>query len=219
MAGKVTHFLRLGGCDYRCNWCDTMYAVDPAQVRLADDLDDFQVLARLDALAPAPMLVISGGNPALQHLDTLVYLLRDRYEIIALETQGSRYRPWLDRVDSLVVSPKPPSSGEANPRNLMQLARFMDRTDEHPGRVLKIVVFDDVDLDWARGIASLYETDPLYLSAGTDMDHADDFGELLSSVSDRYRWLCETVAADPTLHRARVMLQLHVIAWGQAVGV
>ena len=28
-----THFVRLGGCDYRCSWCDTMYAVDPATVR------------------------------------------------------------------------------------------------------------------------------------------------------------------------------------------
>ena len=32
-AGRVCHFLRLGGCDYRCSWCDTPYAVDPAQVR------------------------------------------------------------------------------------------------------------------------------------------------------------------------------------------
>jgi 7-carboxy-7-deazaguanine synthase len=32
-AGLSTHFLRVGGCDYRCSWCDTMYAVDPATVR------------------------------------------------------------------------------------------------------------------------------------------------------------------------------------------
>ena len=29
-AGLPTHFVRFGGCDYRCSWCDTMYAVDPA---------------------------------------------------------------------------------------------------------------------------------------------------------------------------------------------
>ena len=28
-AGVPTHFVRVGGCDYRCIWCDTMYAVDP----------------------------------------------------------------------------------------------------------------------------------------------------------------------------------------------
>ena len=32
-AGLATHFIRVGGCDYRCSWCDTMYAVDPAAVR------------------------------------------------------------------------------------------------------------------------------------------------------------------------------------------
>ena len=32
-AGVPTHFVRLGGCDYRCSWCDTMYAVDPSIVR------------------------------------------------------------------------------------------------------------------------------------------------------------------------------------------
>src|SRR4051812_46730356 len=32
-AGLPTHFVRFGGCDYRCVWCDTMYAVDPAIVR------------------------------------------------------------------------------------------------------------------------------------------------------------------------------------------
>ena len=31
--GCRRHFVRLGGCDYRCSWCDTMYAVDPAAVR------------------------------------------------------------------------------------------------------------------------------------------------------------------------------------------
>ena len=37
-AGRVCHFLRLGGCDYRCSWCDTPYAVDPVQVRKVPDL-------------------------------------------------------------------------------------------------------------------------------------------------------------------------------------
>ena len=32
-AGIPTHFVRVGGCDFRCSWCDTMYAVDPEIVR------------------------------------------------------------------------------------------------------------------------------------------------------------------------------------------
>ena len=212
-AGMVCHFLRLGGCDYRCSWCDSMHAVDPAQVRLVPDLDEWAVLARLDALAPAPMLVISGGNPALWSLEALVKQLRSRYEVIGVETQGSRWRPWLVDVDSLVVSPKPPSSGEDTPHHWKQFGEFMFRTAPHPGRVLKVVIFDEDDLNYARAVHERFPATPFYLSVGTDPD--DD----LAAVGDRYRWLCELVCADPRLHAARVLPQLHVVAWGHLVGV
>ena len=218
-AGMVCHFLRLGGCDYRCSWCDTPYAVDPELVRQADDLGVWEVVSRLDALPEAPMLVISGGNPALWRLEELAGAVRNRYEVLAVETQGSVYRAWLDRADSLVVSPKPPSSGEATPRNWRRFESFMAKTAHHPGRVLKVVVFDDTDLAWARGVAESYPATPLYLSAGTDPPGDGDFADALFGVSGRYRWLCEAVAAEPRLHGARVLPQLHVIAWGHAVGV
>ena len=46
-AGLPTHFVRFGGCDYRCSWCDTMYAVDPAVVRAtAERLSGDAIVAR-----------------------------------------------------------------------------------------------------------------------------------------------------------------------------
>jgi 7-carboxy-7-deazaguanine synthase len=133
-AGRVTHFLRLGGCDYRCSWCDTPQAVEPKLVRQAEDLDGTEVLARLAALDPAPMLVISGGNPALYHLGPLVRELRDRYAVVAVETQGSVFRPWLRDVDSLVVSPKPPSSGMDTLPHMLQFQHFMASVQGSPTR-------------------------------------------------------------------------------------
>src|SRR3954449_7996150 len=64
-AGLPTHFVRLGGCDYRCAWCDTMYAVDPATVRAASErLAAAEVVERLRGLDGHPEWVtISGGNP------------------------------------------------------------------------------------------------------------------------------------------------------------
>jgi 7-carboxy-7-deazaguanine synthase len=214
-AGRVCHFLRFGGCDYRCSWCDTMYAVTPALVRAAEDLEPAEILARLEELAPAPMLVLSGGNPALQRLDGLFLGLRHRYPTIAVETQGSRWRPWLNETDSLVISPKPPSSGEATPMHWLYFERFMARSAGARARVLKVVVFDDEDLAWARGVHNAYPAVPLYLSAGTDQDAAD----IRAAVADRYAWLCERVAGDKRLHAAIVLPQLHVIAWGARVGV
>jgi 7-carboxy-7-deazaguanine synthase len=214
-AGRVCHFLRLGGCDYRCSWCDTMYAVDPEQVKLADNLSVGELLERLDALDAARMLVISGGNPALHRLDSLLDELQLRYSTIAVETQGSRWRDWLSRVDSLVVSPKPPSSGECTPHREQQFERFMRLAWAHRGLVLKVVVFDAADFGWACKVHALYPRAPLYLSAGTDQDTLDP----LPSLSARYAWLCESVAHELALGDAVVLPQLHVVAWGHKVGV
>src|SRR3954451_23575028 len=79
-AGIPTHFVRLGGCDYRCSWCDTMYAVDPASVREnARRLTADEILDRLATLEGRPEWVtISGGNPALHRLDGLVFRLHQQ---------------------------------------------------------------------------------------------------------------------------------------------
>lgn len=210
-AGRVTHFVRFGGCDYRCSWCDSMHAVEPALVRQAPDLTAPETAACLAALGPAPMLVMSGGNPALQQLDGFIDLVRKRYQVLAVETQGTVWRPWLGRVDSLVVSPKPPSSGEATARNRRRYAQFMVDAVGHPGLVLKYVIFDESDLAWAREthIAGV----PLHLSVGTLPDDTPE------ALGERYGWLCEHVIASPALHDAVVLPQLHVVAWGHRVGV
>lgn len=212
-AGRVCHFLRLGGCDFRCSWCDSPHAVEPELVRAAPDLAETDVWALLAELPPAPMLVISGGNPALWQLDELLAGVRHAYDIIAVETQGSLWKRWLADVDSLVVSPKGPSSGMDTAKHDEQLDLFMDRARRHRGLALKVVVFDNDDLHYARRIHERYQHVPFYLSVGTEVeDHVEDVGA-------RYAWLAESVAHDPRLHLARVLPQLHVIAWGHKVGV
>src|SRR3954470_24432474 len=65
-AGLATHFVRFGGCDFRCAWCDTMYAVEPAAVRRnAERLSTEEIVERVEVLGGAPRWVtLSGGNPA-----------------------------------------------------------------------------------------------------------------------------------------------------------
>jgi 7-carboxy-7-deazaguanine synthase len=214
-AGRACHFLRLGGCDYRCVWCDTMYAVDPEQVRAAENLNAWQIMDRLLDLEPAPMLVISGGNPALWDLAQLLPLLRKVYIVLTVETQGSRWRPWLVDVDSLVVSPKPPSSGMTTKAHDRLFVDFMAHAAGNPGTVLKVVVFDAEDLVWARELHQDFAGIPFYLSVGTEHEEDDP----LPGISERYGWLCEQVAHERDLHDVVVLPQLHVIAWGNRVGV
>jgi len=219
-AGIPTHFIRLGGCDYRCAWCDTMYAVDPAVVRAtARALSGGEIVEEIVALEGSPEWVtISGGNPALHDLSSLVGGLHDAGFLVSVETQGSRWRDWLGKVDRLTISPKPPSSAMATAQHAEQSERFMEAAlaAAVDRSVLKIVCFDEADLQWAKSAAARWPQLPLYLSAGTPVPAPAD---LRGAVGERYRWLCERAACDTELGRARVLPQLHVIAWEAATGV
>jgi 7-carboxy-7-deazaguanine synthase len=219
-AGQPCHFIRLGGCDFRCSWCDTMYAVDPEQVRRnAKRLTTNEIVERVGGLDGSPeWVVLSGGNPALHELGDLVDSLHGAGQQVAVETQGSVWRAWLSAVNRLTISPKPPSSEMDTPSHREKLDRFMSKALKRGAdhSILKIVCFDDTDLDWAKDLAQRWPSLPLFLSAGTPVPSPAD---LRGAVAARYRWLCERVANDPALGKARVLPQLHVIAWGDATGV
>ena len=193
-----------------------MHAVEPALVRAAERLSVTEIADRLDQLDGMPRWVtLSGGNPALHHLGPLVTTLREHY-CVAVETQGSVWRPWLATVDRLTISPKPPSSGMVSDSHTQSLDRFMRDAETLHGSILKIVCFDVADLVWAKQTALRYPSLPLYLSAGTPVPTPAD---IRATVGETYRWLCEAVAHDPELNHARVLPQLHVIAWKDAKGV
>ncbi|HEV7939070.1 MAG TPA: 7-carboxy-7-deazaguanine synthase QueE [Solirubrobacteraceae bacterium] len=218
-AGVPAYFVRFGGCDYRCIWCDSMHAVDPVEVRSnAERLTAEQIIQRVTELPPGPdLVVLSGGNPALLDLGALVLALRREGKRVAVETQGSRWCAWLADVDRLVISPKPPSSGMAGPDELIALRAFLGNVTSASTPALKIVIFDQADLDWAATCHSNYPQLPLFLSAGTDIGLPEE--KTLTRLRERYRWLCETVSRRADLRAASVLPQLHVIAWGTARGV
>jgi 7-carboxy-7-deazaguanine synthase len=218
--GRPAYFVRFGGCDFRCSWCDSMYAVDPSQVRAtAAHLTSAEIMSRVDQLSHGPdLVVLSGGNPALLDLGPLVELLHDASFEVAVETQGSRWRPWLADVDCLVVSPKGPSSGMDSATHRRALTRFLEFAQQADTRsVLKAVVFDGSDLEYARWLALTWPDISLHVSTGTDvgLDEAETFSRL----RNRLRWLSEAMSMDPMLRHARVGAQQHVLAWGTRRGV
>jgi 7-carboxy-7-deazaguanine synthase len=221
-AGRPAYFIRFGGCDFRCSWCDSLYAVDPAEVRAnATQMSSAEIRTALGELTAGPTLVVlTGGNPALHPLDELVEALQGEGFDVAVETQGSVFRPWLVRVDRLVVSPKPPSSGEASGRHWDQLGQFMASSLEaRAALALKVVVFDQGDLAYATEVARAWPAVPLHLSVGTDPEPALSAEADRARILDHFRWLCEAAAQVPELSGARVLPQLHVLAWGRARGV
>ncbi len=210
MIGAQTHFVRFGYCDYRCSWCDSLYAVEPEQVQAeAQWLGVEQIIARLDALgAHTPWVTLSGGNPAIHDLGALVERLHASGRKVAIETQGTVYRPWLAQCDVVTVSPKPPSSGM--PTDHARLARFTAL----PQSNLKVVVFDEADYAYARDVRLRYPERPFYLQPGNAVGQ-DDTIALLRKLD----WLAQRVMRDPAMASAVVLPQLHTLMYGNRRGV
>ena len=112
--GEATIFVRTGGCDYRCSWCDTMHAVDPIHAKdwRAMSVEDIclAVNALTNGARTKPTITLSGGNPAMQPLRETCQRLKSMGHRLIIETQGTLIPDWLYIIDVISVSPKPPSA-------------------------------------------------------------------------------------------------------------
>ena len=222
LIGRPTVFVRTGGCDYRCSWCDTLYAVLPEYRDEWTPMTPAAIMARVNELAGGkPVLVsLSGGNPALQPLAPLIALGRESAHSFALETQGSISQSWFAELDWLVLSPKPPSARMTVDWDAFEVCLKAARGQ--PRCVLKIVVFDTADYSYAQAVAAHYPALPVYLQVGNPaplaaagvLPEGADIDDLLQ----RFRWLVGKVTADRWF-AATVLPQLHVLAWGNRRGI
>ncbi len=164
LAGCLSLFIRFGGCDYRCEWCDTLYAVLPEHRHEWRWMSEGEIGAEVRRLAPPPILItLTGGNPAIHPLEPLVKQLRAEGYRLACETQGSIAREWFRHLNVLVLSPKPPSAGTSTP--LAEVQACLQYAPEET--TLKIVVFDREDYLYARAMFSALPPLPAVLQIGT----------------------------------------------------
>lgn len=226
--GESAVFVRFGGCDFKCSWCDTPHAVLPEYVRQARRMAPEGIIAAAARVSrDVRWLVLTGGNPALHDLTRVVVSAQRVGYRVAVETQGTRWQDWLSLVDSLCISPKPPSAGMGVEfRDLPVLNRA--RTSS-PGRAfVKVPIFTDEDLEWCKKLVYAYPFLDHYVTAGNDagktvaqparVDNRNT-SQVRDDLCDKYRWLVERVLEDPILRRkVRVQLQTHVLAWGNAIG-
>lgn len=209
--GRRCYFVRIGGCDYRCTWCDSMFAVDPEQVKAnATYMGKHEIGDKLSELGAAigDTIVLSGGNPAMHNLEELVNHLKvNRNFFVHIETQGSIGANWLANVDHVTISPKPPSSGRITSKE--ELKGFLMKWYQghrRPAVLTKYVIFDDADYAYAVEMCNTYPF-PTVFQCGT-------LGkETVEETLVRLRWLAEKVAQDPSLKRITVLPQLHVLIW------
>ena len=209
LSGVPSVFIRTGGCDFRCLWCDSLYAVLPKHKGDWIKMTSHEVLEEVERISPPPIvLTLTGGNPALQDFSKFIPDARLLGYRIACETQGSKSKDWFAQLDYLVLSPKPPSSGEKfNPDDLHRcifLANF------YADISIKVVIFNDEDYLFAKDVAIQFPKVQMYLSVGNPKVTGEpDIPELLA----RLTWLSERVL-DDRWTTVIVRPQQHVLTWG-----
>jgi len=219
--GQPTVFVRTGGCDYRCSWCDTLHAVESKYRHDWKPMTAGEVFARVEELSGRqPILVtLSGGNPAIQNMAGLIAQGQEKGYRFALETQGSVVQDWFADLDVLTLSPKPPSSGEDT--DFDKLVECVAAAGANTETTLKIVVADEADFEYARQVSGRYPKLPVYLQPvnHTPPPAGDEDAPIdLDGINERMDWLVGRVMAEKW-YEAIVLPQLHVMLWGNKKGV
>ena len=216
--GRKTMFVRTAGCDYRCSWCDSAFTWDGSAKEDIKLMTAEEIYTQLKKIGGDRFdhVTISGGNPALiKGIQDLVDLFEEKQIYTALETQGSKFQPWMRQINDLTISPKPPSSNMKP--NIDILDSVIEQCIESTLN-LKVVIFDDDDYEFAKMIHHRYPNIPFYLQVGNPYldDDVDNHTEKLLS---RYEALVDRVMASNDMNQVYVLPQLHTLLWSNKKGV
>jgi len=144
-AGMPCVFVRLTGCNLRCEWCDTAYAFHEGQKMSIDEIAE-----QVDSHG-CDLVEITGGEPLLQEgVHALIADLLDRGKTVMIETSGASDISALDRRAIKIMDLKCPGSGECD-RNLWSNLEHLGARDE-----VKFVVANRGDYEWSRDVIRRY---------------------------------------------------------------
>ncbi len=138
-SGTAAYFIRLGGCDVGCHWCDVKESWD-ADTHPKKSVRDIVGQA---SKYPAKTVVITGGEPLMYDLSALTAALKAAGIRIFLETSGAY--PLTGEWDWICVSPK---KFKAPLPDVLQAAHE-----------LKVVVYNKSDFQWGEQHAALTNPD------------------------------------------------------------
>ncbi|MCJ8211230.1 7-carboxy-7-deazaguanine synthase QueE [Mucilaginibacter sp. RS28] len=133
--GKAAYFIRLGGCDVGCHWCDVKESWD-AELHPLTPAD---VIVEHASRYPAKTVVITGGEPLIYNLDYLTGQLQNAGIRTFIETSGAY--PLSGHWDWICLSPK---KFKAPQPVIAQAAHE-----------LKVIVFNKSDFAWGEQYAEM----------------------------------------------------------------
>lgn len=127
--GKPAYFLRLGGCDVGCHWCDVKESWDAS----IHPLVSVKEMALMATNAGAKRVVVTGGEPSMHPLQQLTDALKEQNLETYIETSGTS--PLTGDFDWICFSPK---KFKKPLKEIYQVAHEM-----------KVVIFHPSDFEWA----------------------------------------------------------------------
>jgi 7-carboxy-7-deazaguanine synthase len=137
--GKAAWFIRVGGCDVGCSWCDVKesWNADLHPLISADEI------VKHAADCPAKAVVVTGGEPLQYNMDYLCEQLHQQGIKTFLETSGSE--KLSGNWDWICLSPK---------QNSPPTTKMLQKANE-----LKVIIANENDFAWAERNASLVKID------------------------------------------------------------
>ncbi len=127
--GKAAYFIRIGGCDVGCHWCDVKESWDAS----IHPLTEVSELVERTNSYLGKAVVITGGEPLIYNLDHLTKKLKEKNIATFIETSGAY--PLTGLWDWVCLSPK---------KTMAPKEEMFAKADE-----LKIIVFNKNDFSWA----------------------------------------------------------------------
>lgn len=143
--GKAAYFIRLGGCDVGCHWCDVKESWDANIHPTIDAITIAETAAKC-----CKTIVLTGGEPLMWNLEILTHRLKELGCTIHIETSGAY--PMSGHLDWITLSPK---------KTGLPLPEIYQKANE-----LKVIVFNNHDFTFAEEQAQKVSEDCfLYLQS------------------------------------------------------
>lgn len=128
--GRAAYFIRLGGCDVGCSWCDSRFSWDPEMHPMVDT----DTIVGHAVNSGTDSVVVTGGEPLMWNLDDLCKGLKKNKIRTFIETSGAY--PLSGKWDWICLSPK---------KNMPPDEDIIPVADE-----LKVIIEKESDLKWAE---------------------------------------------------------------------
>lgn len=193
-AGELATFIRLAGCNLRCNYCDTKYALSQDSGK---EMTVSEILKKVDEYK-VKNITLTGGEPLIhKDIDKLIYKLIENGYKVNIETNGSvNIEKYLNKC-LITMDYKCPSSLMENTMKLENLEKLTEND------VLKFVIRKQ-DFETVEKILREYKLKSyVYISPV--------FNEI--DVSDIVEFMKKCNFNGINMSKVRLQLQLHKIIW------